>query len=192
MNTTIPSVIAEYRDYSRAFNIIIVLDRMGKESSGAKRLVEKKTSQRRDTQSEDAQRELAMQWDPSKGVVSRAQIVENGGVVVTIRTTTNEKVVTCNGFSKRGNKYSQLVKILRRKGFIPTRARINSFLLDKGFVDIRADPSKECFLAGDRLILLLNGASHRLTKAYDKAGIQKRYFFNLAIPCSKKQIKKHN
>ena len=163
---------------------------MGKEISGVKRIVDKKRGQRRNASNVDPQKELAMQWDPKKEVVSQTQVVENGGVVVTIKTTTSEKVFACTGFSRRGNKYSHLVTILRRKGLIPSRARINSFLLDKGFVDIRADPERECFLAGDRLILLLNGASHRIAKVSKEN--TKKTFFNLNIPLRKKHVKKHN
>ena len=163
---------------------------MGKEVSGARRIIGKRRWPRRDVSSIEPQKELAIQWDPKQEVVSQTQVAENGGVVVTIKTTTSEKVVACTGFSRRGNKYSHLVKILRRKNLIPSRARINSILLDRGFVDVRADPNKECFFAGDRLILLLNGASHRIAKV-SMVNIKKA-FFNLNIPHKRKHIKKPN
>ena len=163
---------------------------MGKEISGIIRPLPKKQMQRRNGQLADPQKELAFQWDPRKEATSSTQLAENGGVVVTIRTKNSEKVVTCTGFSRRGNKYAQLVGMLRRRGLIPIRARINSFLLDKGFVDIKADPDKECFLAGDRLILLLSGASHQVRKVIREQ--QKASFSGMDIPQGRKVIKKIN
>ncbi len=159
---------------------------MGKEISGTERPRNRRPHS--SIHNAELMNEFAVQWDPHNVLTSRSHLIENGRVLVTIRTPTSEKVVACTGFPHRGNRYSSLVKILRRKGLIPSRARVSSVLLDKGIVDVRADPQKECFLAGDKVILLLNGAMQTVARPSEDS--EKEFFCNISLSPKSKAIRK--
>ncbi len=142
---------------------------MGKEIAGAVRSMRKRPLHHPNTGHVDAQKELALQWD-STNSLSQSRVVENAGVLVTVLAAGKEKRVLCTGFSRRGNRYHTLIRVLRRHGVIPTGARVKALWVDKGFVNVRADPKKECFLAGDRLIVVVEAKARPVIRKLSRAG----------------------
>ena len=128
---------------------------MGKEITGAIRPIWKRPAGHRVPRSVDPQKELAIQWD-SHNSLTQPRVVENAGVLVTVHYAGVERRVLCTGLTRRGNRYHTLIRTLRRKGVIPAGARVKGLMIDKGFVNVGVNPKKECFLAGDRIVVVVD------------------------------------
>eukprot|EP00826_Nyctotherus_ovalis_P029979 TRINITY_DN2378_c0_g2_i10.p1 TRINITY_DN2378_c0_g2~~TRINITY_DN2378_c0_g2_i10.p1 ORF type:complete len:137 (-),score=29.64 TRINITY_DN2378_c0_g2_i10:47-457(-) len=121
---------------------------MGKEQPGITRACFKKSVSLRP--SLDLSRELSSHWNPSLSL-SSATITENGRILITVVAGRCVSTFLCAGFSRCGNGYVKLVCMLRSKGYIPAGARVKRLLVDKGFVNVRAEWN-EVFSAGERII----------------------------------------
>ena len=137
---------------------------MGKEIGGAYRCVQHPPARRRFIENVNLLQELAHQWLTVNGIASQKELAEDGHVVVTISTRAEDTTLLCTGFANARNKYTDLVKLLRKKGKIPKRGKIESYLVGEGFAMTAVDPAKERFTSGDQVTLVLRDVRPRASR----------------------------
>eukprot|EP00826_Nyctotherus_ovalis_P064942 TRINITY_DN9536_c0_g1_i12.p1 TRINITY_DN9536_c0_g1~~TRINITY_DN9536_c0_g1_i12.p1 ORF type:complete len:157 (+),score=22.76 TRINITY_DN9536_c0_g1_i12:134-604(+) len=128
---------------------------MGKELEGAARTNLKKTLTFRTGQNDNIWKEIDTQWTPCSPLTA-PKVLENGRALITLVQGNAESKVLCTGFTRTGNRYTRLIKALRRKGYIPTGAKVRGVMRDKKFVNVRVNARKESFWAGDKIIIQIN------------------------------------
>lgn len=128
---------------------------MGKELEGAARTSLKRALTFRAGQNDNLRKELDAQWTP-RNVSTTPKILENGRALITLVQGNAESRILCTGFTRTGNKYTRLIKALRRKGYIPIGAKVRGVMRDKKFVNVRVNARKESFWAGDKIIIQIN------------------------------------
>ena len=69
------------------------------------------------------------------------------------------------------NKFPFLIFSLKKKGLIPNGTKVKEVMIDKDFINVKANIKKDCFFAGDRIILII---SEDRTKAISKRKGKKR------------------
>lgn len=90
---------------------------MGKEITCLKRVGVKTKTQTSSVYKPNFLKELARNWSYFD-FDSVKNVTENAFILVTIRTTTSINTIVCKGFKCNGNKYSDLIKYLKKEKLI--------------------------------------------------------------------------
>ena len=99
-------------------------------------------------------KEATIHWD-HHNLATRNQVAWSGSIFITILLGSIRKYVICSGISQSGNRYSTLMRMLRKKGIIPAGNRVKRIMIDKGYANINTDKNNE-FFSGDKLILVVS------------------------------------
>jgi len=129
---------------------------MGKQLQGTIRAHPKKNIQFRIRKDENIRKEIDAKWNPYNALIT-PKISENGHALIIIKQKDIESKILCTGFTRIGNKYTRLIKALRSKGYIPIGRKVRGVMRDKKFMNVKVNVRKESFMAGDRIIIDIDG-----------------------------------
>eukprot|EP00826_Nyctotherus_ovalis_P039007 TRINITY_DN3709_c0_g1_i6.p2 TRINITY_DN3709_c0_g1~~TRINITY_DN3709_c0_g1_i6.p2 ORF type:complete len:148 (+),score=21.79 TRINITY_DN3709_c0_g1_i6:180-623(+) len=144
---------------------------MGKETYGLKSRREYSGSSSTYADKQYIQRMIDQQWSSSAPSLSIKDIIEDGRAVILIKKGAEESSVVCKGLKYTGNKYKDLIKVLKKKRIVPKeRGRIMLFV-KKEFLWGLANRIKDTFAAGDCILVVINPNIQRIRKAIRKQKI---------------------
>ena len=140
---------------------------MGKENAGVKRTGGTAKSSTTLISKTNLQKELTKQWSLKQGVVSQLQVIEDGYAVIVVRNSILDTTIVCKGLANQGNSYGYIMKLLRLKGFVSKREKVDSVFVKNALAWEAADPVKETFRSGDHLLMVVTPAYARLKKSIE-------------------------
>ncbi len=137
---------------------------MGKENAEVRRASGTGKAQAVLISKTNLQKELTKHWSLHRAPVSSTQIVEDGFVVVIVRTPAFDIKIVCKGLANEGNAFTSLVKVLKRQHLISKHDKIDSFFVRRAFAWEAADPTRDKFRSGDCLMAVVRPETAKVRK----------------------------